>query len=129
MKILKFLFLGLILVFVSCGTTQVVSTQSVNSESAAPEDLSVLKTSDLSINIDAVDGKELPVNTHSVKVAAGEHEITLSYHNVGGTNAITSLMNLNATLLNIASDTVLMHFPVKLNILLFRNLQASLITC
>ncbi|MCR4948912.1 MAG: hypothetical protein K6A15_07155 [Treponema sp.] len=100
MKILKFLFLGLVLVFVSCGTTQVVSTQGVNSESAAPEDLSVLKTSDLSINIDAVDGKELPVNTHSVKVTAGEHEITLSYHNVGGTNAITALMNLNATLLN-----------------------------
>ena len=96
MKKLRFLFLALTLIFVSCGTT----TQIINPDNVAPEDLSVLKTSDTSININAIDGKDLPVNTHSVSVAPGEHEITLSYHNVGGTNAITSLMNLNATLLN-----------------------------
>ncbi len=96
MKKLRFLFLALTLIFVSCATT----TQIINPDNVAPEDLSVLKTSDTSININAIDGKELPVNTHSVSVAPGEHEITLSYHNVGGTNSIVALMNLSATLLN-----------------------------
>jgi len=108
MKTLKFLFLGLMLIFISCGTTQVV-----NPESTAPEDLTILKTSDLSISIDAIDGNELPVNTHSVKVAAGEHEITLSYHNVGGTNSIVTLMNLNATLLSQPKTQKVIVLPAR----------------
>lgn len=95
MKVFKLLGMAFLFAFVSCGTTQVI-----NSGNAATDELSVLETADNSININAVDGIELPVNTHSVSVAAGEHEITLSYHNVGGTNAIVTMMNLNATLLN-----------------------------
>lgn len=95
MKVFKLLGMAFLFAFVSCGTTQVVAPE--NTPSA---ELSVLETSDNSITINAVDGQELPVNTHSVSVAAGEHEITLSYHNVGGTNAIVTMMNLNATLLN-----------------------------
>ena len=108
MKILKILFLGLMLIFVSCGTTQVV-----NPEGAASEDLTVLKTSDLSIHINALDGTELPVNTHSVSVAAGEHEITLSYHNVGGTNSIVTMMNVSATLLNQPKTQKVIVLPGK----------------
>lgn len=109
MKKLRFLFLALTLIFVSCATT----TQIINPNNVAPEDLSVLKTSDTSININAIDGKELPVNTHSVSVAPGEHEITLSYHNVGGTNSIVALMNLSATLLNQPKTQKVIILPGK----------------
>ena len=92
MKVFKLLGMAFLFAFVSCGTTQVI-----NSGNAATDELSVLETADNSININAVDGTELPVNTHSVSVAAGEHEITLSYHNVGGTNAIVTMMNYQLT--------------------------------
>lgn len=108
MKLFKFLGLGVIFIFVSCGTTQVV-----NPDNAASESLSVLKAADPSININAVDGNELPVNTHSVSVAAGEHEITLSYHNVGGTNTIVTMMNLSATLLNQPKTQKVIILPDK----------------
>ena len=52
----------------------------------AAEELAVLKTSDSAIYIDAIDGEVLPLGTHSVKIEAGEHKITLSYHKIGGSN-------------------------------------------
>ncbi len=95
MKILKAFGMALMLIFASCSSTQVINPGNVSSD-----ELSVLKASDYSICIDAVDGTKLPVNTHSVTVAPGEHEVTFSYHNVGGTNSIVALMNISATFIN-----------------------------
>ncbi len=66
--------------------------QKIKKKLCAAEELAVLKTSDSAIYIDAIDGEVLPLGTHSVKIEAGEHKITLSYHKIGGSNYL--LVNL-----------------------------------